>query len=95
MSCMGPSVVAGLTTVGALVGRAGPWPTWLPGPAPCRGCQPTGGQAGLVPAWLAVRPGVSQGCPTGCPIGWQGQVSRGLAAGIGGPEAGAGPLVGG
>ena len=34
---MGPSVVAGLATVDALVGMAGPWSSWLLGPALCRG----------------------------------------------------------
>lgn len=34
---MGPSVVAGLATVDALVGMAGPWSSWLLGPASCRG----------------------------------------------------------
>lgn len=32
---MDPSVVAGLATVDALVGMAGPWSSWLQGPALC------------------------------------------------------------
>ena len=54
----GPSVVAGLTTVGTLVGRAGPWPNWLPVPTSCGACQPAGGQV-HVPMWLLVSLGLS------------------------------------
>ena len=43
---MGPSVAAGLTAMDALVGIAGPWPTWLLGPSLHGGCQPTGVQLG-------------------------------------------------
>ena len=41
MSCLGISVVAGLATVGILVGRAGLWRRGLLGPASCGGCRPT------------------------------------------------------
>ena len=37
----GISVVAGLATVGILVGRAGLWRRGLLGPASCGGCRPT------------------------------------------------------
>ena len=53
MGCMGPSVVAGLTTV--VTGRAICWPGWRPGLASCGGYLPTGGQ-GQVPGWLAELP---------------------------------------
>ena len=43
MGCKGPSVVAGPATVGTLVDGAGPWPSWLPDLASCRGCRFTGG----------------------------------------------------
>ena len=48
VGCVGPSVVAGPTTVVMLVGGAIYWPGWLPGPASCGGYWPTGGQ-GQVP----------------------------------------------
>lgn len=41
MSYLGISVVAGLATVGILVGRAGLWRRGLLGPASCGGCRPT------------------------------------------------------
>ena len=47
MCSIGPSVVVGLTTVGGLVGGAGPWPGWLPGPALCEGCWGVGPGPGL------------------------------------------------
>ena len=49
VSCVNPPVVAGLTTVGALVGRAGPLPTGQPQALPhaeAASC----GQAGLHPS---------------------------------------------
>ena len=64
VSCMHTSVVVGPTTVGALVGGAGPQPGWLRGCALCGGCRPTGGQ-GSLPAWLAAQPqfqGGAQDC---------------------------------
>lgn len=35
--------VMGLSTLGALVGESCSQLSWLPGPASCSGCQPTGG----------------------------------------------------
>ena len=49
---MGPSVLVGLTTVGMLVGRAGPLPSWLPGPASCWGCWPQVGRIRSSCIWL-------------------------------------------
>ena len=43
VSCMGPSVVEELTIVGMLACRAGPQPSWLPGPALCGAVLPAGG----------------------------------------------------
>ena len=69
VGCMGPSVVTVPTTVGALVGKAGSQPGWLPGPALCGGwgqvlcwlvlrCQSAGGGAGFQHSWLH-----GSGCP--------------------------------
>ena len=51
VSCVSLSVVARLTTVGALVGRAGPLPIGQPGPTPCRGCQLWAGRAASQRGW--------------------------------------------
>ena len=53
VGCMSPSNVEGLPTVGTLVGESCSQLGWLPGPASCSGCQPTGGQAQAL-AWLAL-----------------------------------------
>lgn len=52
--------MAGLVTVGMLVGEADPQPFWLPGPAFYSGCWPTRGQ-NWVSEWLVAGPGWSWG----------------------------------
>ena len=73
MSCF---VVAGMNSVGALVGRANPQPSWLPGPASCGGCQTTGGLGMSLHGWLcglrAARPGAAYWL-MGNPPAWIGQ----------------------
>ena len=56
MGCMHRSVVVEPTTVGVLVGRAGPQPGWLAGPASCRGCCPTNGWG-----WVSMQQAASLG----------------------------------
>ena len=59
-TCMCPSFVAGLTTVGMLVGGVGSQPVWLPCPPLCSGCWLDGGW-GRVLSQLAVWPKGSWG----------------------------------
>ena len=59
VSCMLPSFVVGLTTVGVGAGGTGPWPGWLQGPALCSGCGPARIWARL-PMWLVVQSGSMQ-----------------------------------
>ena len=66
-----PSAVAEPTTVGLLIGRAGPWPGWLPGLAWCGGCWSPSGQDWVL-EWLAAEPSGVQGWFL--PAGGQGQV---------------------
>ena len=51
---MGPSVVAGPTTVGTVVGGGVPWPSGLQG-CVSGGSRPAGGW-GRLPVWLAMWP---------------------------------------
>ena len=60
VGCMGPSTVVGPTAEGTLVGRAGPWPGWLPGTSLCHGCRAADGED-WVPEQLAAWSGGSQG----------------------------------
>ena len=83
VGCMGPSVVTVPTTVGALVGKAGYQPVWLPGPVLHGDCLPPGGQ-GWVPAWLAARPGGSQG--SRCPLVGGAQSCGPWLQGVGVPD---------
>ena len=53
VGCVGLSIVMGLSTLGTLVGESCSQLGWLPGPASCSGCQPTGGQAQAL-AWLVL-----------------------------------------
>ena len=66
VGCVGLSFVAGLTTVGVLVGRTGPQPDWLHGSVLCGGCWATGGWVS-VPVQLAAQSmGFQDWCwPTG------------------------------
>ena len=72
---MGPSVLAGPTTVSPPVGGAGPWPQWLPvgpGDRAVPGLVPAHWWQGHVPVWLAAEAGWFYGwC---CPVGGQGWV---------------------
>ena len=55
-SCMCPSVVTGLTTVGTLAGKADSQPSWLSGHDSCSNCRPDRGW-GRLPKWLSMWPG--------------------------------------
>ena len=92
VSCVNPSAVAGLTTVGALVGRAGPLPMGQPQALP-RAEAASCGQAELHPnvvghaAWSV--PGLM-------PAHWsEGPGLQGSDSRTRGPGAGAGSLAGG
>lgn len=56
VSCVYPSVVTGLTTVGALAGEADSRPSWLRGHDSCSNCRPDRGW-GRLPKWLSMWPG--------------------------------------
>ena len=50
--CMGLTFVAGLTTLGALVGAAGLQTVWLSGPAACQSCWPSVSGTGSWHRWI-------------------------------------------
>ena len=89
---MGPSVVKGPTAVGALVGGAGPWHGWLPGPALCSGCWPTGGWRWVLECWLQSLEGPGTDA---CPLFGGAGFLHGWLLGVGHPWTGAAWLVGG
>ena len=57
----GPFWSGGPTTVGTLVGRAGPSPIWLPSPALCNGCCPACRWGQIWHGWLCSLAGLRTG----------------------------------
>ena len=62
VGCVYPSIVVGLTTVGALLDRAGPPLCWLPGLALCSGCWPSDGQGHILAQLAAGLMGAQDWC---------------------------------